>query len=104
MPTEFQMRVYEAVRRVPRGRVTTYGQVARLIGCASSRAVGQALRRNPFAPKVPCHRVIGSDLRPGGFRGRRSGAAIRRKLALLAREGVRFREGRLADPSRLFCF
>ncbi|MCX7819647.1 MAG: MGMT family protein [Kiritimatiellae bacterium] len=89
------------MRRIPRGRVATYAQVARAAGCASPRAVGQALRRNPFAPHVPCHRVIASDGRAGGFAGQQHGAALRRKLALLRREGVTFRRGRLADPNRL---
>jgi methylated-DNA-[protein]-cysteine S-methyltransferase len=67
--------------------------------------VGQALRRNPFAPEVPCHRVIAADLTIGGFAGRRQGREIVRKQALLAAEGVRFtRAGRLAEPERLYRF
>lgn len=100
--TVFQERVYGALRQIPRGRVTTYGLLARHLGCGSCRAVGQALRHNPFAPEVPCHRVIASDLTPGGFAGQRSGAQIHRKLRLLAGEGIRFRNGRLSDPARLF--
>jgi methylated-DNA-[protein]-cysteine S-methyltransferase len=103
-PTEFQKRVYRLVSRVPRGRVTTYRLMAERLRCASARAVGQALRRNPYAPDVPCHRVIASDLTVGGFRGAMSGPAIRRKLRLLAREGVVFRDGRLAEPARVFRF
>lgn len=79
--------------------MTTYALLGRAIGCRSPRAVGQALRRNPFAPEVPCHRVIASDLTPGGFNGARRGTEISRKLRLLAAEGVKFRDGRLADPS-----
>jgi len=90
MPTEFESRVYDATVMIPAGRVSTYGAVARHIGCASPRAVGQALRRNPFAPDVPCHRVIATDLSPGGFAGQTSGHELRRKLRLLASEGVRF--------------
>lgn len=103
-PTAFQQTVYAATRRIPRGRVTTYQLLAARIGCASCRAIGQALRRNPYAPQVPCHRVIASDGTPGGFQGRRSGSALRRKIRLLAAEGVRFRQGRLADPDRLYRF
>ncbi|MBU4460091.1 MAG: MGMT family protein [Verrucomicrobia bacterium] len=99
--TYFQQTVYNAIRSVPRGRVTTYALVGEAIGCRSPRAVGQALRRNPFAPKVPCHRVIASDLTPGGFNGARGGTEIIRKLRLLASEGVEFHAGRLADPSRV---
>lgn len=104
MPTRFQQRVYAATRKIPRGKVTTYKLLADQIGCRSSRAVGQALRRNPDAPRVPCHRVIAADGGLGGFQGRRSGSALRRKARLLAAEGVRFRGGRLADPRRLFRF
>ena len=60
-PTSFQMKVYKATSRIPRGKVATYGWVARQIGCRSAQAVGGALRVNPFAPKVPCHRVVASD-------------------------------------------
>jgi methylated-DNA-[protein]-cysteine S-methyltransferase len=104
MPTPFQQRVYDTVCRIPRGKVSTYRLVARHIGCASSRAVGQALRCNPFAPGVPCHRVIASDLSIGGFRGARGGRAIRDKLRLLDAEGVRFERGILKDESRVYAF
>ena len=103
-PTPFQKRVYAMLEQVPRGRVITYKQLAARLRCRSCRAVGQALKRNPYAPQVPCHRVIASDLTPGGFMGRRGEAAIRRKLDLLAEEGVRFHAGKLADPRRLFMF
>jgi methylated-DNA-[protein]-cysteine S-methyltransferase len=99
--TRFQRRVYQALREVPRGRVTTYALLARRVGCGSARAVGQALRRNPFAPAVPCHRVIASDLKIGGFQGERGGTAVAKKMQLLAAEGVKFRNGRLEDPGRL---
>ena len=103
--TVFQRRVYDALREVPAGRVTTYRLLARRIGCGSARAVGGALRRNPFAPEVPCHRVIASDGTVGGFQGRREGPAIRRKLELLRGEGVRFdKAGQLADFARLYSF
>lgn len=104
MPTPFQKRVYAALKQVPRGRVTTYKQLAGHLRCRSCRAVGQALKHNPYAPHVPCHRVIASDLTPGGFMGRREGAALRRKLDLLAKEGVRFHAGKLAEPGRIFVF
>jgi methylated-DNA-[protein]-cysteine S-methyltransferase len=102
--TEFEGRVYSATKRIPRGKVTTYKKLAGAIGCGSSRAVGQALRRNPFAPVVPCHRVIRSDLTLGGFAGRTQGAFLRRKTTLLSKEGVEFAEGRLAEPKRVYTF
>lgn len=103
--TPFQHRVYAALRCVPKGRVTTYGLLARHLGCRSAQAVGQALRCNPFAPEVPCHRVIAANLGIGGFQGARSGAKIRRKLRLLAVEGVAFdSRGRLVEEERVFAF
>ena len=102
--SHFQRRVYDRLRAVPRGRVTTYGLLADAVGCGSPRAVGQALKRNPFAPEVPCHRVIKSDLTVGGFCGQATGSDVRRKLTLLRDEGVLFVEGRLKDEARLYLF
>jgi len=96
--TTFQRKVYEVVSQIPKGRVMTYQGLARAIGCGSCQAVGQALKRNPFAPAVPCHRVIKSDLTLGGYAGARDGEALCRKLALLAGEGVFFENGRLRNP------
>ena len=102
--TPFQKRVDDATTRIPLGKVSTYGLIAKAIGCPSPRAVGQALRRNPFAPLVPCHRVIRGDLTIGGFGGKTAGAKIRRKIAMLADEGVCFENGSLADTARVFKF
>jgi methylated-DNA-[protein]-cysteine S-methyltransferase len=102
--TEFQKRVYAAAKGVPRGKVTTYKFLAKAIGCGSSRAVGQALRRNPFAPEVPCHRVIRADMTLGGFAGKTRGAAVARKKAMLQKEGVRFEGDRLADAKQVYRF
>jgi len=87
-PTEFEQRVYKATRRIPKGCVTTYQKLAREIGCGSNQAVGQALKRNPFAPEVPCHRVVRTDLTLGGFAGQTVGKEIIRKTKMLHKEGV----------------
>lgn len=100
--TPFQERVLAAVSMIPRGRVMTYAGLAQAIGCGSPRAVGQALKRNPYAPRVPCHRVIAADLGPGGFQGAARGRPVAAKLALLAGEGVTFLSGRLADADRVY--
>ncbi|MDA3924899.1 MAG: MGMT family protein [Kiritimatiellae bacterium] len=63
--TPFRQRVFDALLEVPCGYVTTYGALARRINCGSARAVGGALRHNPLAPEVPCHRVVASDLTIG---------------------------------------
>ncbi len=104
MVTKFQKKVYDATEKIPRGKVSTYKSIAKFIGCKSSQAVGQALKKNPFAPRVPCHRVISSKLTIGGFGGDTSGYKIKEKLKLLANEGVKFCDGRLADTKSLFDF
>lgn len=95
-PTAFEQRVYETVKRIPRGKVSTYALVAKKLDCGSSQAIGQALKRNPFAPEVPCHRVVSSARTLGGFNGRREGTELKRKRRMLEDEGVRFdAEGRV---------
>lgn len=84
--TDFQRRVYLELLKVPRGSTITYGELARRIGCRSTQAVGQALKRNPFAPAVPCHRVVAADGSIGGFGGHRDGEYIERKRRLLEQE------------------
>lgn len=83
--TELQRRVYETARTIPRGGAASYGEVARRAGYPrAARAVGAAMRQNPFGLLVPCHRVIGAGGRIGGW----SGESIARKERLLALEGV----------------
>ncbi len=84
--TAFQRKVYLALLDVPAGRRISYGELARRIGCRSAQAVGQALKRNPFAPEVPCHRVVAADGSLGGYNGKREGEQIERKRALLESE------------------
>ena len=85
--TPFQRRVYLELLNVPVGETITYGELARRIGCRSAQAVGQALRRNPFAPDVPCHRVVSADGSLGGYFGQCNGEQIAQKQRLLAEEG-----------------
>lgn len=101
--SEFSERVYGFCSRVPRGRVTTYGEIARAIGKpGSSRAVGQVLKRNPNAPRVPCHRVVKSDGSLGGYGGAgRKKTENKRKM--LAREGIEITKGKV-NLKHLFKF
>lgn len=87
-PTAFEMSVYEVVRGIPKGKVSTYGAVAKLAGRGSARSVGSALARNPFAPEVPCHRVVRADGALGGFSGHTEGPEMDRKTRMLQAEGV----------------
>ena len=82
----FQRKVYEVLLQIPKGQVRTYAEVARMIGRPkAARAVGQALKRNRWAPEIPCHRVISSDGSLGGYSAPGGLAAKRR---LLRREGA----------------
>ena len=84
----FNRKVYEVTRAIPPGRTLTYGEVAARLGePGASRAVGQALGHNPFAPIVPCHRVLAAANRSGGFSG---GAGVPTKLRMLEIEKARF--------------
>jgi methylated-DNA-[protein]-cysteine S-methyltransferase len=83
--TLFQRRVWALALTIPRGATRTYGWMARRLG-SSPRAVGQALKANPFAPRVPCHRVVASH-GIGGYGGVWNSSKKRR---MLEREGARF--------------
>ena len=84
--TEFQLRVWAYLRKIPRGSVKTYSQVAKGIGKPLAvRAVANAIGKNPYAPKIPCHRVIRSDRSLGGYSGK---GGIKTKRYLLKKEGV----------------
>lgn len=84
----FHRKVYEATRAIPPGEVLTYGEVARRVGePGASRAVGQALGRNPFAPVIPCHRVLAAGGRSGGFSAE---GGAQTKLRMLEIEKARF--------------
>ncbi|MGQ2981023.1 MAG: methylated-DNA--[protein]-cysteine S-methyltransferase [Polaromonas sp.] len=82
----FHQRVYAVARAIAPGQTLTYGEVAARLGePGAARAVGQALGRNPFAPVVPCHRVLAAGDKPGGFS---ASGGIRTKLRLLIIEGA----------------
>lgn len=83
--TEFQRRVWQRLRKIPRGRVVSYGDLARELGGGpgAARAVGGAVGSNPLPIVIPCHRVVRADGGLGGF-----GGGLPRKAALLRLEGV----------------
>lgn len=89
--TDFQRKVYLALLDVPRGETISYKELGKKIGCRSAQAIGQALKRNPFAPDVPCHRVICSNGSIGGYFGKRDGEMIEKKKTLLKMETDRNR-------------
>ena len=86
----FNEKVWAVTARIPRGRVVTYGDIARALNCTAYRAVGNALNKNPYAPAVPCHRVVGADGSLTGFAG-----GLEKKRKLLAGEGVPLKNGKV---------
>ena len=95
----FVERVWAMTVRIPRGRVTTYAELARSLDSKAYRAVGLAMNRNPYAPRVPCHRVVGSDGRLVGYAG-----GLGKKHAMLQEEGVAFRGDRVDLDKHLHRF
>lgn len=85
--TRFQKKVLLEVIKIPRGETRSYAQIALKAGSPKAhRAAGSALAKNPFAPDVPCHRVISSSGSLGGYSGR---GGIKKKKELLKKEGYR---------------
>ncbi|HEV8289863.1 MAG TPA: MGMT family protein [Candidatus Norongarragalinales archaeon] len=100
MATELQQKVWKALYKIPRGRVSTYKAIARVVGRPKAvRAIGQALKKNPNAPACPCHRVVASDGSLGGYNGAMNS---RKKIALLEKEGVQVHGGRVVDFDKVF--
>lgn len=88
---DFNELCYAKLKEVPCGKVTTYGALARAVGKpGAARAVGNAMNKNPYAPKIPCHRVVGSK---GEMTGFASGAY--KKIKMLEKEGVVVENGRV---------
>lgn len=98
--SNYTQRILSIVRLIPLGYVTSYGAVAK-VGGGSARAVGRVMALNPFAPLVPCHRVVCSDFTLGGY-----GGGVDMKLAFLRRERKGFSEKReiSVDGKKLVVF
>ena len=90
MKKGFSERCYALLKKVPRGKVTTYKEIARALHSKAYRAVGNAMNKNPHAPKVPCHRVISSDGTIGGF-----ASGTRKKIQMLKKEGIEINKGKI---------
>lgn len=89
----FRERVYQITNQIPKGKVATYGQIAKLAGQPrAARAVGMCMRTNPNAPTTPCHRVVASDGRLVGYS---AGEGLVTKKLMLREEGVQFIGGKV---------
>lgn len=90
--TNFESKVYSLITRIPKGKVSTYKEVANKISKKSYRAVGNALNKNPFAPRVPCHRIVKSNGELGGFA---SGSMNKKKI--LEKEGLIIKNNKIMN-------
>ncbi|MHA1270997.1 MAG: MGMT family protein [Candidatus Helarchaeota archaeon] len=89
--SNFEKKVYEITQRIPEGKVSTYGQIARIIGNIKyARAVGNALNKNPYFITIPCHRVVKSNGEVGGFA---KGTEV--KVKLLKKENIKITNNRI---------
>ncbi len=89
----FRAQVYEITKKIPRGKVATYGQLAKLAGKPkAARAVGSLMRTNPNAPRTPCHRVVARDGSLTGYSGK---GGITGKKSMLLNEGVLFKKNKV---------
>jgi methylated-DNA-[protein]-cysteine S-methyltransferase len=86
--------VYEIVRQVPEGKVITYKAIAEKLNCKCYQLIGQIMSKNPYAPQVPCHRVVKANGQVGGFRG---SSENKEKIELLEREGIKIRNEKILD-------
>ena len=100
--TPLAKKTYALLKTVPRGRVTTYKALADALGTKAYRAIGQFMRTNPYAPRVPCHRVVASDGTIGGFMGKTGGKEIQKKIALLTGEGINIEGRKVLEFERVF--
>ncbi|TAL46659.1 MGMT family protein [archaeon] len=95
---KFEEKVWQLLKRIPKGKVTTYKIIARKLNARAYRAVGRACARNPNAPRVPCHRVVMSSGKLGGY------TADGSKASLLKKEGVIIRNGKVDLVKYLYDF
>ena len=94
-------KVYTKLLRVPQGKVTTYGDLAKAIGLKNGqRTIGTIMKKNPFPVIVPCHRVVKSDGKIGGY-----AYGERVKSHMLLKEGIKIKDGKIIDFAKeKFCF
>ncbi|MBI2452133.1 MGMT family protein [Candidatus Pacearchaeota archaeon] len=95
----FNEKCYEILGRVPKGKVTTYKEIGEALGTRAYRAVGNAMNKNPYAPKVPCHRVVKANGKVGGF-----ASGTKKKIEMLRKECIEIVDGKIELDKFLFRF
>lgn len=99
MKSSFNERCYEFLKKVPRGNVTTYKEIARALKTKAYRAVGNVMNKNPYSPKVPCHKVVKSNGEVGGF-----ASGTRKKILMLNKEGIKIDKGKIDLKKYIYRF
>jgi methylated-DNA-[protein]-cysteine S-methyltransferase len=92
----FQEKVWKLLKQIPKGKVTTYKVIAEKLNTKAYRAVGNACHNNPYAPKVPCHRVINSNGKIGGF-----ASGVENKIKILRKEGIEIKNGKIQNLEKV---
>lgn len=93
----FNERCYEIAKGIPKGRVMTYKEIANKLGTKAYRAVGNAMNKSPGMPDVPCHRVVCSNGKVGGFAW-----GTEKKIDMLEKEGIEIENGKILDFTKKF--
>ena len=88
----FSKQCYELLSQIPKGKISTYKQIANILNTKAYRAVGNAMANNPNPIIVPCHRIIKSDGFVGGY-----ALGVKQKISLLEKEGISIKEGKIVD-------
>ena len=88
--TSLAEKTYQLLKKVPRGRVTTYKALAAAVHTKGYRAIGQFMKHNPYAPEVPCHRVVASDGTIGGFMAKKAVQKLQKKYGCCARREYKY--------------
>ncbi len=93
---DFNQRVWVLCGKIPKGRVSTYKELAKALNCKAYRAVGNALNKNPYSLLVPCHRVVNSKGKLHGF-----ARGLKAKKSLLEKEGIKIKNNKIVDFKKL---
>ena len=91
----FSEKCYFLLKKVPEGKITTYKEFARSLKTKAYRAVGNAMNRNPYAPEVPCHRVVKSNGEIGGF-----ASGTKKKIEILKKEGIEIKDNKVESMKK----
>lgn len=98
--TKFQEKVWESLKKIPKGKVTSYKEVAKFLGKPNAyRAVGTAVGKNPYAPKIPCHRVVKGNREIGNYSGKNG---VKGKIKILKSEGVEVENRKIQNFNKVY--